>query len=87
MKSVQLKRTVIKIIESSAFISKNGKLGRYVPYFNRDRNINCKWPSLETKNSEKYQDPRETKEIWRNLNNTNMLYTSHITLSDSIQYV
>jgi hypothetical protein len=28
---------------SSAFISKNGKLGRYVPYFNRGRNINCKW--------------------------------------------
>lgn len=41
--SVQSKSTEIKIIESSTFISKNGKLGRYVPYFNRGRDINCKW--------------------------------------------
>jgi hypothetical protein len=48
---------------SSAFISKNGKLGRYVPYFNRGKNVNCKWAYLETKNSEKYQDLREMKEV------------------------
>jgi len=83
--SVQLKSTVIKIIESSAFISKNGKLGRYVPHFNSGMNISCKWAWLETKNSEKYQDTREMKVMWRNLYYTNMLYTSHITLPDSMQ--
>lgn len=67
MNTVQLKSTVIKVIESSGFISKSGKLGRYVPHFYRGRNINCKWAELETNNSEKYQDPREMKEIWRNL--------------------
>jgi hypothetical protein len=57
----------------------NGTSGRYVPYFNRGRTINNKWAELETKNPEKYQDPREMQEIWRNLHNTNTLYTSHIT--------
>jgi len=46
-----------------------------VPHFNSGMNISCKWAWLETKNSEKYQDTREMKVMWRNLYYTNMLYT------------
>lgn len=50
MNSVQLKSIAIKVIESSGFISKSGKLDRYVPHFYRGRNRNCKWAELETNN-------------------------------------